>query len=392
MAGELGVGLEAVDRADLGEQLRGGDRAAAGQLEQRRRDLLRSAVRAPGRARRSSRLSERQRATSSRASRTCSSCSRRASQRPTRSRCDGRSSIRSGTTKVGSSWCRCQRSRCWIRRRSSTRSSRWSTSSFRSRGRRCSSGARPAQVRLAQRRPGDRERVDRVRLARAPGRRAAPAPSASAAPAPAPRRARAAAAPASGVSCRQSSSAHSRSPPSAAAQPSSSSLPTGDRPLVEHPAGLVDGDRGHRLLVYVHSDHDHLARLQCRWGRPASGQTSIEAKATLLSGHARRSRSAAATQRWTGQPYGRHSESSQPPPTESAPATGRHHPPRMTLSSAMHLPGQPEISPFRTQYGPCAEAPLLSLPKPRASSSETNTPKSSGHEETPFTRAFATAP
>ncbi len=32
-------------------------------------------------------------------------------------------------------------------------------------------------------------------------------------------------------------------------------------------------------------------------GRPASGQTSIEAKATLLSGHARRSRAAAATQR-----------------------------------------------------------------------------------------------
>ena len=33
------------------------------------------------------------------------------------------------------------------------------------------------------------------------------------------------------------------------------------------------------------------------WGRPTSGQTSIEPKATLLSGHARRSRSATATQR-----------------------------------------------------------------------------------------------
>jgi hypothetical protein len=60
--------------------------------------------------------------------------------------------------------------------------------------------------------------------------------------------------------------------------------------LVEHPAGLVNRDSRHRLLVYVHSDHDHLARLQSRWGRPASGQTSLEAAATLLSGHARRSR------------------------------------------------------------------------------------------------------
>ena len=27
--------------------------------------------------------------------------------------------------------------------------------------------------------------------------------------------------------------------------------------FVEHPAGLVDSDGGHRPLVYVHSDHDH---------------------------------------------------------------------------------------------------------------------------------------
>ncbi len=38
MAGELGVASEAVDRADLGEQLRSGDRGAAGQLEQCRCD------------------------------------------------------------------------------------------------------------------------------------------------------------------------------------------------------------------------------------------------------------------------------------------------------------------------------------------------------------------
>ena len=39
MAGELGIGAKALDRADLREQLGGGERAAAWQLEQRRRDL-----------------------------------------------------------------------------------------------------------------------------------------------------------------------------------------------------------------------------------------------------------------------------------------------------------------------------------------------------------------
>ena len=39
MTRELGVAAEALDRADLGEQLRGRDRRAAGQFEQRRREL-----------------------------------------------------------------------------------------------------------------------------------------------------------------------------------------------------------------------------------------------------------------------------------------------------------------------------------------------------------------
>ena len=47
--------------------------------------------------------------------------------------------------------------------------------------------------------------------------------------------------------------------------------------------------------------------------------------------------SAAATQRWKSDLTGRHSESSQPPPTESAPHTGRHHADEMTLSSGMNL-------------------------------------------------------
>jgi hypothetical protein len=39
VAGELGVGAEAVDGADLAEQLRGRERGASGELEQSRRDL-----------------------------------------------------------------------------------------------------------------------------------------------------------------------------------------------------------------------------------------------------------------------------------------------------------------------------------------------------------------
>jgi hypothetical protein len=62
-----------------------------------------------------------------------------------------------------------------------------------------------------------------------------------------------------------------------------------------------------------------------RRGRPASGQVSLEAAAKLLSGHARRSRAAAATQRWQVNPQGNMRGSSQPPPPESATLTGRHH-------------------------------------------------------------------
>ena len=39
MASELRIASEAVDRADLGEQLCGGDRCAPRQLDQRRRNL-----------------------------------------------------------------------------------------------------------------------------------------------------------------------------------------------------------------------------------------------------------------------------------------------------------------------------------------------------------------
>ena len=182
---------------------------------------------------------------------------------------------------------------------------------------------RPAQVRLSQRRPGDRERVDRVRLAARPAGAPLRRPSASAAPAPAPHPRRAAAAPASASAAgspRPPTAAPRRAPPPSRAarrcRPGSSSRRASGRPRRPRrrsPTACV------RPLRSRSSD-----RLLSRWGRPASGQTSLEAKATLLSGHARRSRSAAATQRWTSA-LGRHSELSQPPPPESAPLTGRHH-------------------------------------------------------------------
>jgi hypothetical protein len=159
---------------------------------------------------------------------------------------------------------------------------------------------RPIQLRLAQGRPGDRERVDRVGLtARTPARRSgamsfggtrtndSPAASSSRSCAP--------------VSRRQSSTAHSRSGPSETEQATSSA----DVPTLssDSASDLVDGNRRQRLLVHVHSDHDHGIATY-RWGRPASGQTSLEAKATLRSGHARRSREGGGDTTLQSQPSG----------------------------------------------------------------------------------------
>src|SRR5262249_42953647 len=108
-----------------------------------------------------------------------------------------------------------------------------------------------------------------------------------------------------------------------------------DGHFVEHPSRLVDGDSRQRVLVHVHSDHDHGDRLLQRWGRPASGQASIEAAARLLSGHARRSREGGGDTTLASQLSGDMRESGQPPPPESAPISGRRHQARMTLSSGM---------------------------------------------------------
>src|SRR5206468_8753981 len=76
-----------------------------------------------------------------------------------------------------------------------------------------------------------------------------------------------------------------------------------DRQLIKQPAHLVDGNRRQRMLVYVHSNHDHWIA-SYRGGRPASGQASLEAAAKLLSGHARRSREGGGDTTLESQPSG----------------------------------------------------------------------------------------
>ena len=170
-----------------------------------------------------------------------------------------RSSAPSGTCRVGSSSCRCQRSRCWQRRRSATRSSRWSTSSFSSRSvsspargpssrGSCSAARATASASIASdlprvaaasplrcgqpwRHPHQPLARRKQRPARARGSHAGSPPTPTAAP-------------------RRATRPHPTTPSS-----------TAQRPLRKRPADLVDSNRRQRVLVHVHSDHDHSDRL-----------------------------------------------------------------------------------------------------------------------------------
>jgi len=74
-----------------------------------------------------------------------------------------------------------------------------------------------------------------------------------------------------------------------------------------------------------------------RWGRPASGQTSIEAAATLLSGHARRSREGGGDTTLASQPHTatRGNGVSRRQPESENHAGHHHHRASVTLSSGM---------------------------------------------------------
>ena len=88
-----------------------------------------------------------------------------------------------------------------------------------------------------------------------------------------------------------------------------------DRQLIEQPAGLVDSNRRQRVLVYVHTDHDHCHRLQQQRGATGertgltrgSCQAPIKSRSTVSG---RRRRHNAGKSAPTDSP-----EWSQPPPT-----------------------------------------------------------------------------
>ena len=134
------------------------------------------------------------------------------------------------------------------------------------------------------------------------------------------------------VTCRQSSTAHSRRRPTRFDQETSSS-PSLVSSAVELPADLVDSHSSQRVLVHVHSDHDHLRRLLPLGAtgertdlNRGSCQAPIRSRSTV-SGRRRRHNTGKSAHR-------RHSESSQPPPPRVFCHNGQH-PPRMTLSSGM---------------------------------------------------------
>ena len=160
---------------------------------------------------------------------------------------------------------------------------------------------------------------------RASGRRAAAAPSASAAPAPAAHPQRCSSRSSARVSCRQSSTAHSRSP----AQRRRPGEQVADRqpPSAQRrPADLVDRDRRQRLLVYVHSNHDHSDRLLQPLGATGertdlnrgSSHAPIRSR-SAVSGRRRRHNAGKSTY---GATCGNRVSRRRP---ESASLTGRHH-------------------------------------------------------------------
>ena len=261
----------------------------------------------------------------------------RAGGRAGRARPPGRAR-RAARAGVGSSSCRCQRSRCWQRRRSATRSSRWSTSSFSSRSvsspargpsscGSCSAARATASASIESDLPRVRPRR-RCGAVNRGGTRTSRSPAASSA-CSSPR-----------VTCRQSSTAHSRSSPSARAQ-TTTPPSTGTAPLTPAPAELVDRDRRQRVLVYVHPDHDHSTRLLPLGAtgertdlNRGSSHAPIRSRSTV-SGRRRRHNAGKSAHR-------RHSgiESAAANPNLSNSTPDDTHP-TMTLSSGMsHEPGR----------------------------------------------------
>ncbi len=195
-------------------------------------------------------------------------------------------------------------------------------------------GPRPAQVRLAQRRACDRERVDRVRLAARPAgpslrhrqlrrhphqlltrREQLPLQPARQLPAvldrPQPLARRAPPPSRAARRCRPATVCSSSIRPASSTATAVTDCLCTSTPItiISIASTAVGGDR--------RADRPQSRR------KPRSYQVTLD-------GLGRRRRHNAGKSA-----LGRHSESSQPPPPESAPAIGRRHPARMTLSSGM---------------------------------------------------------
>ena len=138
-------------------------------------------------------------------------------------------------------------------------------------------------------------------------------------------------APAAGSRCRASSSPRSRSRGARRRSRAGSRSPDGSAcPRRRSGNG--------RIARGSEASSTAIDRLQQKRGRPASGQTSLEAAATLLSGHARRSREGGGDTTLASQPPGRHAgmESAAAHPSLFN-ATDATTTPRMTVSAGMML-------------------------------------------------------
>src|SRR5439155_7980632 len=108
-------------------------------------------------------------------------------------------------------------------------------------------------------------------------------------------------------------------------------------PLGKRAAELVDRNRGQRVLVYVHSDHDHSTRLQ-----PEEGATGERTDLNRGESHAPiRSRSTVSGRRRrqnTGKSAeSRHSGIESAAANPNSQTRTRRHTPTVTLSSGMSL-------------------------------------------------------
>jgi hypothetical protein len=350
--GELGVALEAIDRADLGKQLGRGDGRAAGQLEQRRRDFSGALLELLVELRDLSvegATARDELACQSHLHLLLAACEptadplqvRRAAQHPQRHDEGGVERVQVPTQPLLHPATRVDEIVAMVNQQLQITKDLliepWA-----------------AQLRLPQRRSRDRQSVDRIGLAPRAARpsfrhrqlRRHPHQLLT-------RRQQLPLQP-----TRQLPTVLDRPQPPVAerGRPGEQLIAADQRDLLaQRPAGLVDRDSRHRLLVYVQSDHDHSDRLLTVGGdrradRPQSRRKPRSYQVTL-DGLGRRRRHNAGRSA-----LGRHSESSQPPPPESAPITGRHHPARMTLSSGMtpDATGAKSVNPWLARLR-CAE-------------------------------------